>query len=74
MTFVLDNVVFNGDLLVALNDSGQGMFYDIVKIKENSAGYHPIVAGANTVSNNSIRQNSATSTENVKYILCVKMR
>lgn len=63
VTFVLDNVVFNGELLVALNDSGQGMFYDIVKIKENGAGYHPIVAGANTVSNNSIRQNSEKSTD-----------
>lgn len=70
VTFVLDDVTFNGELLVALNDSGQGMFYDIVKIKENGAGYHPIVAGANTVSNNSIRQNSEKSTESdIKYSL-----
>lgn len=70
VTFVLDDVTFNGELLVALNDSGQGMFYDIVKIKENGAGYHPIVAGANTASNNSIRQNSEKSTESdIKYSL-----
>ena len=70
VTFVLDDVTFNGELLVALNDSGQGMFYDIVKIKENGAGSHPIVAGANTVSNNSIRQNSEKSTESdIKYSL-----
>lgn len=61
--FVLDGVSFDGELLVALNENGQGMFYDIVKIKENGAGYNPIVVGASTASStNSILQNSEKST------------
>lgn len=58
--------MYIADIIVGTTSKGSAVLYDIVKIKENGAGYHPIVAGANTVSNNSIRQNSEKSIDDAK--------
>lgn len=33
--FIVDNVGFNGEMLIAINENGDGAFYDIVNIKES---------------------------------------
>ena len=59
--FELGGKKFTGEMLVALNEKSEGMFYDIVKIKEKSVSRYPsasktsLEGGRNTSSTSSIR-------------------
>lgn len=69
--FIVDGKRFNGELLVAIDANGMGIFYDIVNIKENGSTIGVYSEGMETVSNNSISQNSEKSTgdDKIKYSL-----
>lgn len=65
VSFIIDGLTFDGEMLVAINENGNGLFYDIVNIKENNASSRD-TTDFGVASNNSIRQNSEKSTDNVK--------
>lgn len=56
VSFVLENTVFNGEMLVAIDKNGVGTFYDIVKIKESES--------SNIAPNGEVRTN-APSTDSI---------
>lgn len=64
--FIIDNVGFTGEMLVAIDGDKNGTFYDMVRIKENDSHIGVYSEGVGAVSNNSIRQNSEKSIDDVK--------
>lgn len=70
VNFIVGKNNFVGEMLVAIDNDGNGMFYDIVQIKRSDAQNGVNSADADTTSNNIIRQNSEKSTESdIKYSL-----
>lgn len=59
--FVVDKVGFNGEMLIAINENGDGAFYDIVEIKESGipGSRKKITADTETASNNHYTQENA---------------
>lgn len=55
-TFVLDNKVFNGELIIAIDKNGVATFYDMVKVKESDSSNinHNVEVRTNAPFDNSI--------------------